>query len=82
MRAEYTATGIDDYDNVPPTGAGATDYLIIDGYKKCRLYALPIRETDNGALKNPATLKPLGGTIYGATPSFNPAQFDGGAESN
>lgn len=35
-----------------------------------------------GALKNPATLKPLGGTIYGATPSFNPAQFDGGAESN
>ena len=46
IKAEFTATGIPEYENIPPVWAGMTDYLRIDGYKKFRLYNFSVREID------------------------------------
>jgi hypothetical protein len=52
LKAEYTATGISEYKNIPPVWAGMTDYLRMDGYKKFRLYNFSVREIDKEVVES------------------------------
>jgi hypothetical protein len=52
LKAEYTATGIPEYKNIPPVWAGMTDYLRMDGYKKFRLYNFSVREIDKEVVES------------------------------
>lgn len=78
LKAEYTATGIEAYNNIPPTWGGCTDYLRIDGYKKYRLYAFSIREIDKGLFKYPHLMDTAPGTQFQVAqpPAENPTDFN------
>jgi hypothetical protein len=49
FKAQYTAKGIDEYNNIPPVWGGMTNYLRVDGYEWVDLYRFSQVEIDTDA---------------------------------
>ena len=77
LKAEFTAVGIKDYQNIVPIWGGVTDYLRIDGYKSVRLYNFSIRPII-APIKFPHLMDTQPGTQFkiAPPPATNQAQFN------
>ncbi|HEX5519435.1 MAG TPA: hypothetical protein VFX18_03260 [Candidatus Nitrosocosmicus sp.] len=78
LRADCLFTGVsdDDYDNIIPTWDPHKDVIRLDGYSSQDFMWVSDRPIDKSVLKDPQALKPSSGWSYGATPQFNPIDFD------
>ena len=78
LKAEYTAKGIPQYDNIPPVWGGMTNYLRIDGYEYVDLYRYSQIEVLKGPMTNPAMLELAPGQQFAmaSVPPENPADFN------
>jgi hypothetical protein len=78
LKAEYTAKGIKEYNNIPPTWGGMTNYLRIDGYEYVDIARFSIIEIEKGPLTNPAMLDlaPNQNFKLAAPTPDNPADFN------
>lgn len=77
LKSEYTATGIKEYDNIPPVWGGDC-YLRVDGYEHVDLYRFSQVEIQKGPLKQQAglTVAPEIKFSIAQPPEENPSDFN------
>jgi len=77
LKSEYTATGIKEYNNVPPVWGGDS-YLRVDGYDHVDLYRFSQVEIQKGPLKQQQGLAPAPEIQFSIAqpPNENPADFN------